>query len=225
MEYFSHDYKARHDRKLVNLLMKKGAEGIGIFWCIIEMLYEDGGRINTSEYERITFELRSNYDTVKSVIEDFKLFKIDGEHFYSESVLGRLKQRSDKSAKARESISKRWKNSTDTNVIRTYTKRNTIKERKGKERVIDRTHLFRDSKWFDKPLFSQTLKAAPHPYNIVNPESYYEKALNWSDSKSNKKVDWMATIKNWIRSDFEKGLITPQLKKEDHTMRENFFNT
>ena len=86
MEYFSHDYKARHDRKLVNLLMKKGAEGIGIFWCIIEMLYEDGGRINTSEYERITFELRSNYDTVKSVIEDFKLFKIDGEHFFQKII-------------------------------------------------------------------------------------------------------------------------------------------
>ena len=134
MEYFSHDYKARHDRKLVHLLMKKGVEGIGIFWCIIEMLYEEGGRISTSEYERITFELHASFDTVKSVIEDFKLFKIEGEHFYSVSVIDRLKQRSEKSEKARESIRKRWERGVDTNVIRTNNDGNTIKESKEKER-------------------------------------------------------------------------------------------
>lgn len=209
MEYFSHDYKARHDRKLVNLLMKKGAEGIGIFWCIIEMLYEDGGRINTSEYERITFELRSNYDTVKSVIEDFKLFKIDGEHFYSESVLDRLKQRSDKSAKARESISKRWKNSTDTNVIRTYKKRNTIKESKGKEKreVKNRTRTI-----FVEPtipeLYSEFIKRGlSEKLSIREAEGFFNfyKTKGWIVGKS-KMVSWPHAVAGWIArmDDFKK---------------------
>ena len=209
MEYFSHDYKARHDRKLVNLLMKKGAEGIGIFWCIIEMLYEDGGRINTSEYERITFELRSNYDTVKSVIEDFKLFKIDGEHFYSESVLDRLKQRSDKSAKARESISKRWKNSTDTNVIRTYKKRNTIKESKGKEKreVKNRTRTI-----FVEPtipeLYSEFIKRGlSEKLSIREDEGFFNfyKTKGWIVGKS-KMVSWPHAVAGWIArmDDFKK---------------------
>ena len=209
MEYFSHDYKARHDRKLVNLLMKKGAEGIGIFWCIIEMLYEDGGRINTSEYERITFELRSNYDTVKSVIEDFKLFKIDGEHFYSESVLDRLKQRSDKSAKARESISKRWKNSTDTNVIRTYKKRNTIKESKGKEKreVKNRTRTI-----FVEPtipeLYSEFIKRGlSEKLSIREAEGFFNFFifLGWIVGKS-KMVSWPHAVAGWIArmDDFKK---------------------
>ena len=209
MEYFSHDYKARHDRKLVNLLMKKGAEGIGIFWCIIEMLYEDGGRINTSEYERITFELRSNYDTVKSVIEDFKLFKIDGEHFYSESVLDRLKQRSDKSAKARESISKRWEKSKNTDVIRTYNDGNTKKESKGKEKreVKNRTRTI-----FVEPtipeLYSEFIKRGlSEKLSIREAEGFFNfyKTKGWIVGKS-KMVSWPHAVAGWIArmDDFKK---------------------
>ena len=38
-EYFSHDYKARHDDKLIRVFMRHGLSGIGAYWCIIEMLY------------------------------------------------------------------------------------------------------------------------------------------------------------------------------------------
>ncbi len=209
MEYFSHDYKARHDRKLVTLLMKKGVEGIGVFWCIIEMLYEEGGRINTNEYERITFELRTSYDIVKSVVEDFKLFKIVDEQFYSESVIDRLKQRSDKSAKARESISKRWEKSKNTDVIRTYNDGNTKKESKGKEKreVKNRTRTI-----FVEPtipeLYSEFIKRGlSEKLSIREAEGFFNfyKTKGWIVGKS-KMVSWPHAVAGWIArmDDFKK---------------------
>jgi hypothetical protein len=105
--YFSHDYNSRNDRKMQKLSMKHGMVGIGVYWCIIEMLYEEGGFL-PKEYERMAFELRINTDVVRSVIEDFELFMQEEERFWSESVIRRLQERCDKSEKARKSIMSRW---------------------------------------------------------------------------------------------------------------------
>lgn len=131
--YFSHDYNSRSDKNLVKVRMRMGMAGVGLYWCIVEMLYEEGGYLNRSEYERISFELQSNYDDVTMLIEQFELFKFDAEKFWSNSALERLKIRQNKSDKARESINYRWNN---TNVKRSNDKRNTIKERKGKENKV-----------------------------------------------------------------------------------------
>lgn len=141
--YFSHDYNARADRKLVNVIMKHGMSGIGIYWCLVEMLYEEGGYMPT-EYDRISFELRINTDVIQSMINDFDLFKTDADKFWSDAVLERLQERCEKSEKARESINKRWeKHRNNTNVIRTNNKRNTIKERKEEKKTI--YNVFYDS--------------------------------------------------------------------------------
>ena len=105
--YFSHDYNARNDRKMRALTMKHGMLGVGVFWCIIEMLYEEVGFL-PMEYERIAFELRIDTNVIRSVIEDFELFEHDEERFWSESILTRLQERCDKSEKARKSIMARW---------------------------------------------------------------------------------------------------------------------
>jgi hypothetical protein len=130
--YFPHDYNARTDRKLVNVLMRHGLLGIGLYWCLIEMLYEEGGFL-PFEYERISFELHITHDIIKSLICDFELFQFDAEKFWSVSVIERLKERCEKSEKARESINKRWEKYRNTNVIRSYQGRNTRKGSKGKE--------------------------------------------------------------------------------------------
>jgi len=135
-EYFSHDYNARGDRKLVNLLMVKKLEGVGAYWCILEMLYENEGILPT-EYERIAFELRTDNNLIKSVINDFELFIVDSNTFYSESVNSRLKIRTDKSDKARENVAKRWdKYKGNTTVLQTNNDLNTIKVKESKEKDI-----------------------------------------------------------------------------------------
>lgn len=135
-EYFSHDYNARNDNKLVRLFMKLGLEGVGAYWCIIEMLYEEGGYLLRTEYERISFELRTNVDFIKQVVEDFDLFKKDKKKFWSETALDRLEKRSDKSEKAKAAVNKRWsKYKRNTNVKQSKSDSNTskVKESKGKE--------------------------------------------------------------------------------------------
>lgn len=139
-EYFSHDYRARYDNKLVSLTMKHGLAGIGAYWCIVEMCYESNGYVERSQYERIAFELRSDAKFIKSVVEDFKLFQFKGDRFFSQTALERLKKRNEKSEKARSSVAARWAkslenkdvNASNTNVSRTKNESSTIK---GKKRI------------------------------------------------------------------------------------------
>jgi hypothetical protein len=65
-------------------------------------------------------------------------------------------------------------------------------------------HGFRESEYFDKEKFSAALDSSPPPYCNANVEFYYDAALNGSDSKGYKYLDWMAAIKNWMRNDISK---------------------
>lgn len=133
--YFSHDYNARSDPKLMRVAMKLGMDGIGMYWCIVEMLYEQGGYISLNGIESIAYELHTECERIKSLLQNFELFKFKEDKFYSESVLVRLKARNKKSNSARESALSRWhsNNNKDANALRTQSEGNAIKERKGKE--------------------------------------------------------------------------------------------
>lgn len=133
-DYFSHDYGARNDPKLIKLQMEMGLEGIGIFWCIIEMMYEQSGYLLLSHYDRIAFALRSQPEKIKAVVEGFDLFENDSVNFWNDSCKKRLKLREEKSTTARNSVNKRWLYERNTNVIRPEYDGNTIKESKVKER-------------------------------------------------------------------------------------------
>ena len=133
-EYFSHDYNARSDPKLRNLLMKKGTDGIGIYWCIIEMLYEQNGYIPLNSIDAIAFELHQQCDCITSVLKDFDLFRFQDENIYSESVLKRLQIRAEKSKKTSTAALIRWSN--DANAKRLQCKSNAIKGKKKKEKEI-----------------------------------------------------------------------------------------
>lgn len=141
--YFSHDYYSRNDPKVVRLFMKHGLSGIGAYWCIVEMLYEQGGYLSLDEYERITFELRTDENVIRYLIYESELFENDGEKFWSETAIDRLNKRAEKSQKARESIENRWnKSRKNTNEIRTYNECNTIKEKEIKEKGKDNKEKF-----------------------------------------------------------------------------------
>lgn len=130
--YFSHDYNTRSDEKIKRLIRKHGMLGYGIFWAIIEDLYNNANALRT-DYDGIAYELRLDAEIVKSVINDFELFVFDGDFFGSVSVERRISDREKKSKKARESANYRW---ADANALRTQSERNAIKEKKvnkGKE--------------------------------------------------------------------------------------------
>lgn len=136
--YFSHDFGARNDPKLQKVLMKLGQEGKGVYWDLVEMLFEEGGKLLLSECDGYAFALRTNESCITRLINEFGLFQQDGDFFWSDSVNRRINDRNEKSEKARQSVLKRWENTNvsknNTNVLRSEYDGYTIKERKGKER-------------------------------------------------------------------------------------------
>lgn len=132
-EYFSHDYDTRSDEKIMDLMAEMNWAGYGLFWGIVELLYQNNGTMRT-QYKRIAFALGSHEDSVKAVVENFDLFDINDGVFWSESVNKRLNERAAKSAKARESANSRWnKQKGNANAMRTQCDSNAKKESKVKK--------------------------------------------------------------------------------------------
>ena len=106
--YFQHDFYARQDPKLVNLMMRHGMAGIGIFWCVAEMLYEQGGRLDMGTIDSIAFSLHTESSLVEAVIKDFELFHHNDDVFWSESIDKRIGRQEDIRKKRIDAVKKRW---------------------------------------------------------------------------------------------------------------------
>ncbi|WP_312541382.1 Lin1244/Lin1753 domain-containing protein [Enterococcus sp.] len=121
--YFSHDSNARNSEKLIQVRMKFGAEGYGIYFMIIERLREEAEYMSVLDYNVLAFDLRVDTSKVKSIVEDFGLFAFtdDGKCFYSESLLKRMEIKDGKSKKRSEAgkkgAEKRWGKNSDGNSI------------------------------------------------------------------------------------------------------------
>jgi hypothetical protein len=135
--YFSHDSNAKDDPKILQLRMEMGWEGYGLFWALIEMLRNESDNRMRTHYKSIAFALQTQEDSIKRLINDFDLFAIDDQYFWSESLLKRMEMKEAKSEKARQSAKKRWNQDNDANAMRTHSDSNAnamqLKERKGKE--------------------------------------------------------------------------------------------
>lgn len=142
-EYFSHDYGARDDETISRLIYSHGWAGYGLYWALIEMLYQNDGYI-LSEYERIAYELRTEAGMLESVVCDFGLFKFKQKTFFSESVLRRLEHREMISSKASASATARWDKA---NAVRTHSERNAIKEKESKVNNIEEVREWYRSEW------------------------------------------------------------------------------
>jgi hypothetical protein len=131
--YFSHDYNARTDVKIKGLIRKHGMAGYGIFWAIVEDLYNNANALQT-DYDGIAYELRTDFEIVKSIINDFDLFSIEGGSFGSKSVERRLDERNEKSKKARESAFKRWSKDKPVNILNANASKNDAEAMRSESR-------------------------------------------------------------------------------------------
>lgn len=104
--YFSHDTNARRDPKILAMRSEYGAEGYGFYWILIEMLAEqEGYKLEHTKWvsHAVAMETQSDGNTVDTFInkciEDYELFKSDGEHFWSDSLLRRMEIKDEKRKK------------------------------------------------------------------------------------------------------------------------------
>lgn len=112
LQYITHDMGARNDPKLLNVQMRMGGTGLAIFWCLVEMLWEGDGYLPT-DYEAIAFALRwAKPADVKRVVNEFGLFIVEDERFWSKSALERIAQKKSRIQAQREGglkgAQKRW---------------------------------------------------------------------------------------------------------------------
>ena len=105
--YFSHDYNCRNDEKIKRLLRNHGMTGYGIFWSIVEDLYNNSNQLKL-DYEGIAYDLRCDINIVMSILNDYDLFIINDDFFSSKSIESRIQERSEKSSKARVSALSKW---------------------------------------------------------------------------------------------------------------------
>ena len=132
--YFSHDYTSRADEKIKQLLYETGMEGYGIYWAIIEDLYQNDNLLKC-DFARLSYDYHCSSELVEKVILNFNLFKVDNNTFSSISIQKRLELRESKSLKAKQSAQKRWGSNANSNAnaSKSHNGRNAIKESKVKE--------------------------------------------------------------------------------------------
>lgn len=89
--YFSHDSNARNDLKIIAMRRKLGYNGYGLYWCIIENLREQANyKMKLSCIDDIAFNLGVEPDLINDIIKSYDLFKIEGDSFWSESLIRRM---------------------------------------------------------------------------------------------------------------------------------------
>jgi len=197
--WFSHDYNSRNDIKIKKLIDKHGFAGYGLFWAIIEELYNNDNVLST-DYKITLSDRKAKPEIIKSIVEDFELFVVDGEHFGSTSVESRLNERNSKSDKARDSANLRWKRiKDDANALRSDTSRNAIKDSIGK----DRGGLNAPANFFTKPTREQVRDfmieiSIPEYMALIQSDKFIQHYTSngWMVGR-NKMKDWKATVHKW----------------------------
>jgi len=92
------------------------------------------------ECDCYAFALRTDSETIKSIIQDFGLFTESDGIFYSESLKRRMSKYDEKRAKARASANARWRK--NANAMRTHSGRNAnamqVKESRVNKSILNK---------------------------------------------------------------------------------------
>lgn len=197
--YFPHDYNARRDERIIRLIKKMGFEGYGVFWAIIENLYEAGGSI-AADYEVLEFGLHAEAKLIQAVTEGFGLFYIRNSRIGSQSVDRRIAEREDRIIEGKKNAAIRWGNR---EPMGTHCDPNAI-NKVNKVSKVSKVNKETDSaSKFLKPTLKQVEAYCSERKNNINPEqwfAYYE-ANGWKVGK-NPMRNWKAAIVTWEKNGF-----------------------
>jgi len=128
--YFSHDYNARTDERIMELRSMYGMEGYGVYWCVIEIMAENNGYFDTSLWGGHSIAIGVAKDRLMAIVGNciqLGLFhKVeDGKMIYS----GRLSEH----LELRKTLSESGKKGAEARKSKGGYGPPNAKERKGKE--------------------------------------------------------------------------------------------
>lgn len=209
-----------------------GLEGVGLYWCLIEILYEQGGYILPTQCRGIAMSLGTSCERIMQLLDGYNLFKKDGDNYYSEGVLKRLKKRTDLSKVFSESARKRW-NKAD--PMPTHSLPNAIKgkKRKEKESIKEPELLHPLQKYISEncPEVSKlskqlTYEEAEKITKSFDKELIKDKLANMENKKGFSKnyVSVYKTLENWCKTQFGSSYPQPSEKKQTLADLERYKN-
>lgn len=105
-EYFPHDYGARLSLRAIR--KDFGLQGLGFYWCFVEILHEEGGYIKESDLDNIAYDLQVAPELCYAVTHNYDLFTVKKGKIFSERVLRNIKKRAEISAARKRAASERW---------------------------------------------------------------------------------------------------------------------
>ena len=108
MNYIKHKVNQGSDERMLNLTFAHGAEGIGAYWTLVETLYQRGGTASFDSLDRLAFNLRCSEAVIRSVIEDFGLFKYNDTDFWSDDVQRAIETNNNVTIVRRKAAKNRW---------------------------------------------------------------------------------------------------------------------
>ena len=107
--WFKHDHYTCNDIKIQKLDHKYPVVGYGIFFKMVEMLYQNDGVVEY-DLEFISHNLNYDKEVVKAVLNNFDLFIIDDNIITNNRVQEGIKEITEKSEQARTNANKRYGN-------------------------------------------------------------------------------------------------------------------
>jgi hypothetical protein len=195
--YFSHDYNAANDTKVLFLRHQLGMEGYGIYWFIIERLADAGGKLPIELIPVLAMQMQSTDIKVKGVIMQFDLFRIDEGEFWSERLNDHLGLRAKLSESGKSGALNRWKNGVANGVAIGEANAKKRKEKEIKENINN------------KDIFINNV----NEYKEILGDSYNEFMEYWCEPDKNGKLryelekffDVKRRINTWIKNKLRYG--------------------
>ena len=148
--YFSHDYNAANDTKVLFLRHQLGMEGYGIYWYLIEQLANAGGKLPLELIPVLAMQMHCTDVKVNGVLMNFDLFTLDSGEFWSERLQNHLDLRLKLSESGKTGANNRWGNRVA--IGEGNAKERKEKEIKGKEIKVKEINIDFDFFWdyYDK---------------------------------------------------------------------------
>lgn len=215
-EYFPHDYHARHDPKLLNLMKNEGLDALAIFWCVVEIMYEQSGIVMRSQCDGIAYSLHTSCDKVLSVLEKYDLFVLDGEQYSSPSINRRLDERKAKSEKAKLSSMTRWGQcERNANAMRPESESILLNKRKeNKRKDVQQSQQLREAvKTTESKHAPNNSLPEPTPSDVeeyaksidyqIDGEAFvaHYKKIGWKDKNGHRITHWQSCVVTWKKRD------------------------
>lgn len=205
--YFPHDYHARHDPKLEKLRMEYGAVTDGIFWDLVEMLYEEDGYLNIKDIPLFSKMFNTSEEIIKKVIEN--VFIIENDRFFNKSLLERLNKIKETREERTIASNKRWISKCNANAYPNAMQlQSNIKE--SKESKVNKeskdnniVHFDFQSIWIKYPKKIGSKQAERHFLASVKTEQDYkdiQTALNNYLESDNVKRGFVQNGSTWLNN-------------------------